>query len=123
MNKKTLFVTSRGLIEMNNGEPYGKDSSRLAIDRVARITEPTHIIYTRLGEEKRFELDAEPDDILVIFYENTFPTPIILVHSKEWAENIKAYEAREQAEKEAWAKNKLELAQTSCTGCGCDCKG
>lgn len=115
MNKKTLFFTSRGLIQLDeNFEPVGRDSDREGIERIVRIDEPMHIVYNK--NDKRIELDAEEGDILIIFYESYFPQPMILVHSKEWAENILSYREAEQKRKEEWAKAK----KTQCGEC-CDC--
>lgn len=101
MNKKTLFVTSRGLLRMEDNEPVGVNSDREGVSTVLRITEPTHIVYNR--NNKRIELDGEEGDILIVFYDNTFPNPMILVHSAEWAENLIKYDEEQQRIKEKWA--------------------
>lgn len=101
MNKKTLFVTSKGMLRMENNEPVGVNSDREAISTVLRITEPIHIVYNR--NNKRIELDGEDGDILIVFYDNAFPNPIILVHSAEWAENLIKYDEEQQRIKEKWA--------------------
>ena len=100
---KNLFITERGAIEMVNNEPAYKNSSRSAIDSVYLIEEDTHIVYNNPYKNKRIELDAEAGDILVKFYDSAFGNPIILVHSKEWEENIRNYEIEEQKRKEEWA--------------------
>lgn len=102
MNKKILFVTTRGLIQLDeNNEPIGKNSDRQAISTVVRITEPVHIVYNK--NDKRIELDAEEGDILVEFYDSAFPNPILLIHSKEWVENLNKYDEEQQKLKEKWA--------------------
>lgn len=102
MNKKTLFFTTRGLIELNeNNEPVGKNTDREAISNVVRITEPTHIVYNK--NDKRIELDAEAGDMVITFYDSSYPNPMIIVHSLEWVENLEAYEAEQQRAKEEWA--------------------
>lgn len=99
---KNLFITERGAIEMVNNEPKYKNSDRNAIDNVYLITEDTHIVYNRY-DGKRIELNAEAGDILIKFYESTFSSPIIIVHSEEWKNNILAYNEAEQKRKEEWA--------------------
>lgn len=101
MNKKTIFYTTRGIIEMKDGEPVGVNSDREAISNVVLIDEPTHIVYNK--GEQRVELDAEEGDIVICFYENAYPNKILVVSSKEWAENILAYRKSEQETKEKWA--------------------
>lgn len=116
MNKKTLFITTRGLIQLDeNLEPTGYTTDREAISNVVRINEPTHIVYNK--NEKRIELDAEEGDILVAFYESTYPNPVILIHSKEWAENILSYRTAEQKRKEEWAKR---ASCGECDACTCE---
>lgn len=102
MRKKTIFITSAGLIQLDdNYEPTGMSSERTAINKVIRITEPVHIVYNK--NNKRIELDAEEGDLLVEFYESAFPNPILLIHSKEWVENLNKYDEEQQKLKEKWA--------------------
>ena len=102
MNKKALFITTRGLIELNeNNEPVGRNTDREGISNIVRIKEPTHIVYNR--NEKRIELDAEAGDMVITFYDNSYPNPVIIVHSLEWVENLEAYEAEQQRAREEWA--------------------
>lgn len=104
---KTIYITSRGAIALNeNNEPLFVQESRSAVRSAYLITEPTHIVYN--SSNKRIELDAEPDDILIEFYDTTFNTPIVVVNSKEWAENIKKYNEVEQKRKEEWAARAAE---------------
>jgi hypothetical protein len=103
MSKKTIFITSAGLIRLDeNNEPTGMSSERTAINRILRITEPVHIVYNK--NDKRIELDAEEGDILVEFYESAFPNPILLIHSKEWSENLEKYDEVQQKAKEEWSE-------------------
>ena len=116
MNKKTLFITTKGLIVLDeNNEPSGMASDRGAISNVVRIAEPTHLVYNK--NDKRVELDAEEGDILIIFYEQNFPNPMILIHSKEWNENLVAYQEYEQKLKEKWASDSEAGAVTCDTSC------
>ena len=115
MNKKTIFITSAGLIQLDdNYEPIGMNSDRTAINRIIRITEPVHIVYNK--NDKRIELDAEEGDILIEFYEGAYPNPIVLINSKEWFENLVTYEEQQQKAKEEWAAKHNEIC------CDCDAK-
>lgn len=106
MNK--LFFTPNGAFKMQNDEPVFVPSDRIAISRILTITEPTHIVYN--GKDKRVELDAQEGDIVVTFYDSLFPNPIVIVNSKEWADNITTYNKRQQSAKEEWAaKNAADL--------------
>lgn len=115
MNKKTLFVTTRGVIKLDeNNEPVGVATDREAISNIVRIKEPVHIVYNK--NDKRIELDAEEGDMMIVFYDNSFINPVIIVHSAEWAENIDAYEKCQQEMKEKWAAQKIE---NDMPGIGC----
>ena len=117
MSKKTIFITSAGLIRLDdNYEPTGMNSDRTAINRVVRITEPVHIVYNK--NDKRIELDAEEGDLLVEFYEDAFPNPILLIHSKEWNENLEKYDEIQQAAKEKWAAAKCQGEAVCCDSIG-----
>ena len=69
-------------------------SAREAIQRLYVAPEPMHVIYQ--SGQRREEADVETDDIIVTFYTDDFDKRMIVVKSKEWAENIKAYEKRQQ---------------------------
>jgi hypothetical protein len=115
MNKKALFITTRGLIELNeNNEPVGKNTDREAISNVVRITEPTHIVYNK--NDKRIELDAEAGDIVITFYDSSYPNPMIIVHNLEWVENLEAYDKEQQRIKEEWASKHIN----DCVGEKCE---
>lgn len=62
---------------------------------------------------KRVELDAQDGDIVVTFYESAFETPMVVVNSKEWLNNILSYEKREQEQAEAWAKKQAEKQENT----------
>lgn len=118
MNKKTLFITTKGLIQLDeNLEPTGYKSDREAVNNVVRIKEPMHIVYNK--NEKRIELDAEEGDILISFYESTYPNPVILIHSKEWEENLIAYDKYNEELEKKWA---AQRASQDCKKADCgDC--
>lgn len=58
------------------------------------------------------EIDVKPGDILIKFYENTFPNNWIVVNSNEWKENIETYNKKQE---EALKEDAIK-----CCGC-CDC--
>lgn len=115
--KKTLyFTTSRGAVELSDSMiPVGVNSSRNAVDAVYLLKEPTHLVYMRLGTDKKIELDGEAGDIVVIFYEHCFDNPMIVVNSKEWAENIINYDKKQQEAAEKWAAEKAEKFSSDIT--------
>jgi hypothetical protein len=109
---KTIYFTDRGPIEVNEkGEPTGVRTSREAISNIVAVKEPTHLVYNR--GNKRVELDAQDGDIVVTFYESAFETPMVVVNSKEWLNNILSYEKREQEQAEAWAKKQAEKQENT----------
>lgn len=115
MSKKTIFITTSGLIRLDeHNEPIGMTSDRTAINRILRIMEPVHIVYNK--NDKRIELDAEEGDILIEFYEGAYPNPIVLINSKEWVENLVTYEEEQQRAKEEWAAKRNGVC------CDCDAK-
>lgn len=42
------------------------------------------------------EIDVKPGDILIKFYENTFPNNWIVVSSNEWKENLEFYNKQQE---------------------------
>jgi hypothetical protein len=100
---KNLYATDRGFISLDaNNTPKFEHESRESINRILLLKEPTHIVYN--VRDKHIELDGQDGDILITFYDSTFETPIVLVNSAEWANNIRKYEYEEQKRKEEWAK-------------------
>lgn len=92
--------------------------TRTSVRDVLLVKEPAKLIYT-LGEQ-HYEEDVDVDDIVVIFYANTFEKGFTVVKGNtDWVNNLKKYEAEEQKRKEEWAAKKLE-PQDECTGCCCD---
>ena len=116
----TLYISRTGRImldENNNPKPF--DRSRSSIDDVFFIKEDTKIVFER-GETKS-ELEAKAGDIVVTFYEEKFPNRVIVVDSKQWKENLEAYEAYEQQMKEEWAKKNDAPCCDCCEKCCGSC--
>lgn len=100
---KTLYVTrgSNIMVDQENNTADRLSSSRNAIEYIYLIKEPIHVVYG-YGEYKR-EVDAEPGDIVVTFYDNVFKNQIVVVKNADWVENLTLFEKEEQEEKERWA--------------------
>lgn len=103
---KNLYLTSTGRIvfDKETDEVRSITSDREGVHNIYLIDEPMHVVYN--AGETKIELDVEPNDILITFYEKMFPLPIVVAKSEAWAENIKAYRENEQKAKEQWAKEK-----------------
>ena len=81
-----------------------------------------HILF-KDGDHKE-EFDVVEGDIIIKFYESKFEKQMIVVKSKEWADNIIAYEKLLQEQREQWAKEKTAAAKIcgECEPCTPDCK-
>lgn len=107
---KTTYITNTGKVTLDeNNVPMPFDSSRNGIDYVYMVNEDQKIVYKR--GNANVELEAKAGDIIVAFYENQFPNRAIVISSKEWAENIKAYEEYDQKRKEEWAAKKCDVCE------------
>lgn len=114
----TLYITETGRVKIDeNGNVNSCDTSREGISYIVRLTEDTKIVYDR--NDKKTIIEGKAGDLVITFYEQEFPNQAIIVNSKEWNENLDAYEAWQQKQKEAWAAKKCEGC-TSCEGqCNC----
>ena len=116
----TLYISRTGRIMLDeNNSPKPFDRSRGSIDDVFFIKEDTKIVFER-GETKT-ELEAKAGDIVVTFYEEQFPNRVIVVDSKQWKENLEAYETYEQKMKEEWAKKNDAPCCDCCENCCKSC--
>jgi hypothetical protein len=100
---KTLYISngSNILIDTEENTANTVDSQREAIQRIYLAEEPMHVVYGS-GEYKR-EVDVKKDDIIVTFYTDDFENRIVVVKNKDWANNLKKYNKRQQEIKEQWA--------------------
>lgn len=88
---------------------------REGISRIWIAEEPMTVVVKKYGKE--YELQAKKGDIIISFYEDTFPNPAIVVKNKDWVKNIETYE-KKQAEYEA--KRKAECNECAiCDVCEC----
>lgn len=114
----TLYITGSGRIMLDeNNNPSSVERSRTSIDDVYYIKEDTKVVFNR-GEYKT-EVEAKAGNIVVVFYEKEFPNRVIVVDSEPWRENLEAYEAWEQKQKEEWAAKKADdcPACDNCESC------
>ena len=87
--------------------------TRTSVRDVLLVKEPAKLIYT-LGEQ-HYEEDVDTDDIVVIFYANTFEKGFTIVKGNtDWVNNLKKYEAEEQKRKEEWAAKQVIEPQAEC---------
>ena len=110
---KTLYISngSNILVDTEENTVNQLDGQREAIQRIYLAEEPMHVIYGR-GEYKR-EVDVKKDDIIVTFYTDDFENRIVVVKNKDWANNLKKYNKRQQEIKEKWAAD----AGDNCSEC------
>ena len=113
---KTLFISNNSNIwvDSEENECNTLPTEREAIQRIYLAQEPMHVIY-QAGEYKR-EVDVKKDDLIITFYTDDFENRMIVVKNKDWVNNIKKYNKREQERKEKWAAE-----NTQCCDC-CECK-
>ena len=112
---KTMYVSDNTniVVDFDTQVASHLDSKREGISRIYLIPEDMKIIVKK--GDKSIELNAEKDDLLITFYENTFTNPAVLVKSTEWINNINEYDAEIQAQKEKWASSKNDLmGNTEC---------
>lgn len=112
---KTLYISNNSniLIDTEENTANSLDSQREAIQRIYLAEEPMHVVYGS-GEYKR-EVDVKKDDVIVTFYTDDFENRIVVVKSKDWANNLKKYNKRQQEIKEKWA-----AAESNKCKCECD---
>lgn len=111
---KTLYISdsSNILIDTEENTANAVYSQRESIQRIYLAEEPMHVVYGS-GEYKR-EADVKKDDLIITFYTNDFENQMIVVKSKDWVNNLKKYNKRQQELKEEWAlKNKKECVGDS----------
>lgn len=120
---KKYIITNDGSIgfDTETEETFNLPSCREAISRIIMVDEPMEIVIDRYG--KKYTLSAKKDDIVIMFYEEYFPMPAIVVKNKDWAKNIKDYNKKVQKEKEEWAAKKKLDANCSCADCETSCIG
>lgn len=110
---KKFIINDNGsvIFDTEAEELSSLDSSREGISRIWLMKEPMTIVC-QYGDNK-YELNAKKGDIVIKFYDNDFPFPVVIAKSKDWAKNIETYDKVMQKRKEKWANEK------KCSECEC----
>ena len=120
---KTMYIYNGAnmVVDTKTQEISSMDSCREAISRIYKIEEDTDIIVKK-NDGSYYNLKGSAGDILIVFYENYFENPAVLISSKEWSDNLDGYARKIQKEKEEWAKrNADKTVNTNDLGCGDAC--
>jgi len=114
---KKFIITDSGSVcfDPETEEISTVNSRREGISRIWIAEEPMTVAVKKFGKE--YELQAKKGDIIISFYDETFPSPAIIVKSKDWVKNIETYD-KIQAEYEA----KRKAGCTKCDACDA-CEG
>ena len=113
----TIYITDTGRVCIDDaGKVKNVNTCREAINKIIRLTEDAHIVYN--SGKCNIEKDAKAGDIVITFYETSFPNKVVVINNDEWSENLIAYDKEQQALKEKWAsENKCECdGQPICKG-------
>lgn len=115
---KTLYISNNAnvLFDAEENTCSSMETQREGIQRIYLAEEPMHVVYSS-GEYKR-EVDVKKDDIVITFYSDDFKERMIVVKSKEWVNNFKAYNKRMQEVREKWAaENNDPTCEACCKAC------
>ena len=113
----TLYITRGGRVMLDqDNNPINTSSDRVAINDVYLLKEDTKIISFDKDNNK-IEKTGKAGDIVVSFWESTFPHSIIVVSNDEWRDNIETYNTEEQKLKEEWAAKKVAEGCSDCECC------
>lgn len=117
---KTLYLTNGSGICIDPEENFvdRMPTEREGISRIYLAKEPMHVVYGE-GEYKR-ELDVKKDDIIITFYSNDWKERVVVAKSKDWVNNLKEWNKKEQRLKEEWA-HKQASADLGCGDCVPQC--
>lgn len=115
---KTLYLTNSCTniaVDKATDEVTRVDAEgRYGIRDIYYITEPMHVVYGY--KDKHEELDVNPGDILIQFYDESYNKYTLAVaKSDTWVDNILYRQELMKKERE-----QKELAQTPCGGECCD---
>lgn len=110
---KTFYIGESGcmIYDPETQNASGLPSKREGIRRIFLAEEPMHVV-SELAD-KRDEFDVKKDDLIVTFYETTYEKRAVVVKSKDWVKNLKAYDKREQELKERWASEKVSCNEVT----------
>lgn len=79
------------------------------------IQEPTHVTY-RCGEVQ-YKADVDKGDVVCILYHKDFKKEMIVIKNDELYDNLIDKHARDQQEKERWAKQQEKSENCECENC------
>lgn len=115
---KTLLITKSNYMVCVDPESMNVEDveyAREAISRIVRIKEDCSV---KSGEEV---IEAKSGDILITFYDKEFPNRFVIVRSKEWTENLDAYEkAMERYRNKNLAERVSDIINEAPTCCAAD---
>ena len=88
---KNLYYTNTGFVALDaeTNEFHKMETQREAISRILIADDDMHIVLDR--EDKHYETDAKKGDIVIMFYDQDFPKPIIAINSEDWMNNLNTY--------------------------------
>lgn len=111
---KTWYLNRRSnmLIDTENGSATHVDSEYTSIDSCYIAPEDCDMTFTdKKGNVTKYKI--KKGQMVVTFYSEDMPNPMIIIDDPKFVENIIAYKEARQKEKEEWAAEKC----SECTNC------
>ena len=105
------------IIDQETNKASKLDGFYSVFRRVYPVTEDMHLVYN--SGEYSFEADVKKGSLIGILYSREYKDEIIIIECKALFDNIMDRIAREQKEKEEWAKNKKNLSCANCDNAEC----
>lgn len=119
---KTLLITKSNYMACVDPESMNVEDVEYAREAISRIVLINEDCLVKSGEK---EIEAKSGDILITFYEKEFPNRFVIVRSKEWTENLDAYEKIMESYRKKSAAEKLSAmideAPDCCEADASDC--
>lgn len=87
----TIYVTKSNSmfnVDFNNQDISWRNDDRSAISRVCLIDEDCIV------KDENETIKAKKGDIIVVFYESSYPHHFVVISSEEWRKNIETYKAK-----------------------------
>lgn len=119
---KTILITKSNYMVCVDAESMNVEDVECSREAISRIFQIKEDCLVKSGEK---EIEAKSGDILITFYEKEFPNRFVIVRSKEWTENLDAYEKamesyRKKTAADTWS-NVIDEAPTCCAADTPDC--
>lgn len=92
--------------------------SREGIRSIHVVNEPMQLVVNMKnaeGKDINFTKDVVPGDIIIRFWETSFPNRVIVINSKEWMENLDAF--AEYLKKRDEQNKCANCVKECCDGC------